>query len=782
MNNIIIYLAESGGCLVAFYIFYKLLLQKETFFQYNRLYLLVTPILSFLFPLITLPSLPQYFSFSTTTTQTQPVLITSSIITSNPSLYPSGTNLLHAPSPVFQPLDLAWLIWIVYGLGVCFFAYRLVKQLLIIKRLIQQYATGKYEQRGIIFIPTQGQLPTFSFLNYIFLDNTKDLNHNEKAKILQHESVHIYQKHTWDILYFQLLIILFWFNPVLYFYKKDLTDTHEFIADAEVLRTSNQKEYAALLIKQVFRQMDLSISHFFNKSLTLKRMKMLKKNHLQSRKAKLALVFPLMALLLLLASSKNTSIAENTATPTEINAFNLNNGKRAKNKITDPVFPGGKAALKDYLRQNFNYPAEALINKITGQALIQATIAEDGKLENFKTLQADNAYFEQEAIRVLKEMPRWQPAIKDGKTIRVDLAFPFIFGLETNKNLPTLKVPETKNQFILQDAFTIIGYNNIVTGKIGLKKSILPTSIQKVKADSALVKSNWEYTKTKNTNNIKAGKNEYTAPRFVGGDEAMFKFFLTNLHVNPVNLGKNKGVGIFIELEIDKDGNFKKLGESNYNSNSVNDMVDNYIELDNDARRVTNNMPRWIPAKKNEKAITCRYLLNITHGNFDNNVNGIKPFLEPDKPRFDSKDLPVFDAGVIWIDINRLRTPAENATQKKSAEELKVKTETDTSPIFTFVEQPAGFPGGETAMQQFIKENLHYPAEAKANKTSGVVILRFVVDKAGKTKDFKVVKDLGYGTATEALRLANLFPDFTPAKQNGKLVVSEYILPIGFNL
>ncbi|PIQ20933.1 MAG: hypothetical protein COW65_12050, partial [Cytophagales bacterium CG18_big_fil_WC_8_21_14_2_50_42_9] len=87
-------------------------------------------------------------------------------------------------------------------MGVCFFAYRLVKQLLIIKRLIQQYATGKYEQRGIIFIPTQGQLPTFSFLNYIFLDNTKDLNHNEKAKILQHESVHIYQKHTWDILYF----------------------------------------------------------------------------------------------------------------------------------------------------------------------------------------------------------------------------------------------------------------------------------------------------------------------------------------------------------------------------------------------------------------------------------------------------------------------------------------------------------------------------------------------------------------------------------------------------
>ena len=121
--------------------------------------------------------------------------------------------------------------------------------------------------KGCYLIHTQGKLPTFSFFRYLFWDNSITFTEREKSQILDHELVHIRQKHSFDIIYFEILGILFWFNPLIRFYKKSILDIHEFIADRLVVKHANDVSgYGQLIVRQLFKRMDLVIGSYFNKS------------------------------------------------------------------------------------------------------------------------------------------------------------------------------------------------------------------------------------------------------------------------------------------------------------------------------------------------------------------------------------------------------------------------------------------------------------------------------------------------------------------------------------
>ncbi|PIQ21909.1 MAG: hypothetical protein COW65_06270, partial [Cytophagales bacterium CG18_big_fil_WC_8_21_14_2_50_42_9] len=504
-----------------------------------------------------------------------------------------------AAGKVITPSSFNWyyFIFTVYGLGVGAFSFRLIKLLYKLRRFIQNHqAIENYLAADVKIIETQGQLPTFSFLHYIFWDNHQDLNALEKEQILQHEMVHVQQKHSYDVLFLEVLRIIFWFNPLLYLYKKALTTTHEYLADAQVLRSVNQPAYAALLVKQVLNKIDFPIGNFFHKSLTSKRLQMIMKKDYRSTKIKPFLAVPVLVLIICFLSYCKVPVDE---------------------IIPNPVKLAAASPL--------NQAAE-------------------------------------------------------------------------------------------------------VTNDTGL-----------------------------------------VAPQFPGGEKAMYDYFLTELKFKPSYLKDSKVIGTAIPIKLDAAGNYEKIQEHD----------SQFPEFHRELNRVINKMPPWQPARRNGQSIPATYVLSIAYID-EASPSRINPDPSKQKTTFDPQGNPGFSSDFIMISTERPRTAEELVLAEESGK--KLETDIDADVVFTFVEQPASFPGGETAMQQFIKENLHYPAEAKANKISGVVILKFVVDKAGKTKDFKVVKDLGYGTVTEALRLANLFPDFTPAKQNGKLVVSEYILPIRFDL
>src|SRR5690606_17616710 len=117
-----------------------------------------------------------------------------------------------------------------------------------------------------------------------------------KDQIFQHEIEHIRQGHSWDVLYFEILGILFWFNPAIHLMKSALVDTHEYLADAHVLKnTENKESYRSLIVKLASKGLDLPIGNFFIRSTTLKRIMMMKKTN-KIKWFKLVMILPLTAM------------------------------------------------------------------------------------------------------------------------------------------------------------------------------------------------------------------------------------------------------------------------------------------------------------------------------------------------------------------------------------------------------------------------------------------------------------------------------------------------------
>lgn len=115
--------------------------------------------------------------------------------------------------------------------------------------------------------------------------------------------------------------------------------------------------------------------------------------------------------------------------------------------------------------------------------------------------------------------------------------------------------------------------------------------------------------------------------------------------------------------------------------------------------------------------------------------------------------------------------------------ELQQKMRGDTVPptaVFTAVEKPAEFPGGPSALGMFLMRNLRYPKEAQVARATGKVFVSFIVEEHGAVTNAQVIKGVGYGTEAEALRVVRLMPAWKPGRQSGRVVRSQYTLPITF--
>ncbi|MEL6538735.1 MAG: M56 family metallopeptidase, partial [Bacteroidota bacterium] len=132
------------------------------------------------------------------------------------------------------------------------------------------------------------------------------LSKADRDHILNHEAVHIRQKHTADVLVMEFFQVVFWFNPLVHLIKRRLGETHEYLADAEVIKNANSLAYGKLLAKQVLYQMDLSLGSHFNKSQVFKRLEMLKLKSYETSNRRFRLLFPLIAIMLGVFSCEKT--------------------------------------------------------------------------------------------------------------------------------------------------------------------------------------------------------------------------------------------------------------------------------------------------------------------------------------------------------------------------------------------------------------------------------------------------------------------------------------------
>ncbi len=305
LQTFFLYLLKSSLCLLLFAAFFKIVLQKQTFFTWNRYYLLASIMLSIIIPLLKIPA----FSHTDSLIFNIPLQTYDS---NKLEILKSNSSTLNAVTEN-QSLQhiLIYLVLALYLVVVLINLVRFIHKLVYIKRLISDNTKMKEQHYWIVSI--QNSLPAFSFFRYIFINKELEkINKNKFETIKQHELIHVNQMHSLDNIFFEILLLLFWFNPIMYFYKKSLHEIHEFIVDEKLTKTlGNRKEYSQLLLNLAIQTKNMSPVIGFSTIKINKRINMLNKQRSKAiKKILFLLTLPLIGVSLLSfsVSKKNKEV------------------------------------------------------------------------------------------------------------------------------------------------------------------------------------------------------------------------------------------------------------------------------------------------------------------------------------------------------------------------------------------------------------------------------------------------------------------------------------------
>ena len=260
LTNFLIYDGKVAVALLVFYLFYRFLLKKETFHQFNRVVLVGTAVLSFLLPLCII----------TIRKPAEPGVLVMEMTEEIRELAPVVSVKDTFPSwPVFLLILLFWA-------GAAFVLVRVIVSILSISKIIRQGELVS-EEDGCKIVVTDRDIDPFSWMRYIVFSR-KDWE-DEHASIITHEKAHIDFRHSAELLAVDLLSVFQWFNPAIWMLRADLRELHEYEADDAVLRSgANIKEYQYLLIRKAVSKSGYSVANSFNHSILKNRITMMSKS------------------------------------------------------------------------------------------------------------------------------------------------------------------------------------------------------------------------------------------------------------------------------------------------------------------------------------------------------------------------------------------------------------------------------------------------------------------------------------------------------------------------
>lgn len=286
MNSIFIYLLQASICLTLSFLFYHLLLARLTFFHWNRFFLLFLTLASYTLPLLSISSL----SWHNVGNANEFMYF---YLLSNETFLISATDF----TSEFTPYDYLLILYFAVAL---FFLVKLILQVLMVIYIVRHAQVQRKD--GFCLVHSNGALTTSSFFHYIFLTEQR-LTENEYHQVMQHELVHVRQKHSWDLLFFRLLCVIFWFNPFAYLLARSAEEVHEYLADEGATKDYSPTEYARLMLKLATESPSLATVHHFYQVQLKNRVIML--NKLKStpmEKFKFFLAIPLIGIMFLLFS------------------------------------------------------------------------------------------------------------------------------------------------------------------------------------------------------------------------------------------------------------------------------------------------------------------------------------------------------------------------------------------------------------------------------------------------------------------------------------------------
>ena len=444
MTDFLIYDAKVAALIAIFYMFYRLVLARETFHRVNRLTLLLTAIASFVLPLCVITL------HETVTVEAVPKVLVGDV----------QMEVATDPEPQLWQILLPtlFIIGVVVTLGHTLTS--MFRILMLIKR------SEKHPQPDGITICVTGnyQIQPFSWMHYIVM-NRRDYEDCNPA-ILAHERGHIRLRHSWDLLLVDTLTALQWFNPAMWMLCQDLRAIHEYEADGAVLSQGiNARQYQYLLISKAVGIGGYSLANGISHSTLKNRINMMlhKKSERRSLLKLLALI-PIVGIALAVNAEKVIDVRYDEPQKQQP----VKKGKKAGTikvngqeiKVVEqddivtmegeveapaqespaddafdvveqmPEYPGGPKALMEFLNNNVQYPAEAEKAGIQGRVIATFVVEKDGSISQPTVVKSVNPLLDAEAIRVISAMPNWIPGKQNGKVVRVKYTVPLSFNLD----------------------------------------------------------------------------------------------------------------------------------------------------------------------------------------------------------------------------------------------------------------------------------------------------------------------------------------------------------------
>ena len=547
------YALPVAASIAVLWLAYRLLFVNSNRFKFNRSFLLVALLFSLALPLVGLlmgSNAPQIVEFRHS--MFSGYTLNEIVITPDG---PVATPIVDASSPAASTwyVSLWMVLGIIYLIGVAVMAVLFIVKLVRLVVLIIR--SPKCKMDGYTAVYTHKEQGSFSFFRYAFFPDE-----NVSSDIVRHEMSHIAHGHSWDILFVEIIMILQWFNPFIYFYKRELQSLHEYSADHDVVTSGVDKKNYMMLILQQCTAVDFSsMSNNFSLILTKKRIKMIIRNERAKRLWwRLLATIPVLAVLLIAnarVSAQQVSkddMNANEANTTDIAEFNV--PKASNDSIFDvvevmPEFPGGMEKFMEYLSGNIKYPEEAKEKNISGKVFIRFVIEKDGSINDVQVLRGIGGGCDEEAVRVVKGMPKWKPGMQKGKPVRVSYNLPLSFKLD--------------------EAY------KPVKGETKADEKIYDTP--------------------------------ETMPEYPGGMDGLRNYLQENLTVPEKyqNLKSKAEYRVLVQFVVAEDGSVTKV--------EVAKPEPAKKDLNDEAVRAIKGMPKWKPGTVGGKPVKVRYVLPVTY-------------------------------------------------------------------------------------------------------------------------------------------------------------------------
>ena len=429
-----IYLIVSAISLALMVTVYRLTLSRTTFHGFNRFVLLATLALAAVIPVM------HFQSISSRASAPINYMLSEIMVYADGS---SGVNTMQTTESD-SSISILSVITVVYLAGLIFCLLRIAFG--ILSSEIICHRRSRMLADGTRLVITERNYAPFSWRNCIVISR-KDYESNG-AMIIAHEQAHVHHHHSIDLILAQLFCAVQWFNPAAWILRHSLMEVHEFEADASVLEDGfDGRRYQICLVRAALQGSFATTTNNFSNCSTKKRIVMMNRHSTNPwARLRVLLMLPVVALSVIVASAckqdtkSEMNLKTQDASPSSV-FVDIQEYEIEEADSTDEVFwvvdqrpeyPGGEAALMEYLRSNLQYPENCKKNKVQGRVLISFVVNKDGSIVEpavVKSAGPAGVELDVEALRVVSSMPAWTPGMQNGEAVRVQYTIPVAFQL-----------------------------------------------------------------------------------------------------------------------------------------------------------------------------------------------------------------------------------------------------------------------------------------------------------------------------------------------------------------